>query len=112
NHNDMKGVVKELDIKAKLNLAQFYSEQLPTGETPRALEGPDVLSIKCNRCHGSNGGKPDPEKPRIAGQRQSYISSALNAYKNGDRINSTMQAMSTDLWTVEIEAIAAYYAGK
>ena len=112
NHSDMKGVVKELDIKAKLNLAQFYSEQSPTGETPRILEGPEVLSKKCNRCHGSNGGKPDPEKPRIAGQRQSYLSSALNAYKKGDRIHSTMQAMSSDLWTIEIDAIAAYYAGK
>ncbi len=112
NHNDMKGVVKELDIKAKLNLAQFYSEQSPTGETPRSLEGSEVLSKKCNRCHGSNGGKPDPEKPRIAGQRQSYLANALTAYKTGDRINSTMQAMAGELWKVEIDAIAAYYAGK
>ena len=112
NHKDMKGVVKELDIKAKLNRAQYYSEQSPAGETPRALEGPDVLSKKCNRCHGANGGKPDPEKPRIAGQRQSYLSTALNAYKKGDRLHSTMQAMSSDLWAVEIDAIAAYYSGK
>jgi cytochrome c553 len=112
NHSDMKGVAQELDIKAKLNLAQFYSEQSPTGEAPRALEGPDVLSKKCDRCHGENGGKPDPEKPRIAGQRQAYLSTALNAYKKGDRIHSTMQAMSSDLWSIEIDAIAAYYAGK
>lgn len=110
NHDDMKGVVQELDIKAELNLAQYYSQLTPKGEKPRALEGPDVLSKKCNRCHGGNGSQPDPEKPRIAGQRQTYLISSLNAYKKGDRINSLMQAMSTDLWTVEIEAIAAYYA--
>jgi len=110
NHSDMKGVVQELDIKAKLNLAQFYSEQSPAGETPRALEGPDVLSKKCNRCHGKNGGKPDPEKPRIAGQRQSYLVNTLTAYQKGDRSNSTMQAMTGELWKVEIEAIAAFYA--
>jgi len=112
NHKDMKGVVKELDIKAKLNLAQYYSEQPPTGEAPRALEGPDVLSKKCNRCHGENGSQPDPEKPRIAGQRQSYLANALTAYKMGDRNNSTMQAMAEELWKVEIEAIAAHYANK
>ena len=112
NHNDMKGVVQELDIKAKLNLAQFYSEQSPKGETPRAMEGPDVLSKKCNRCHGENGKQPGPEKPRIAGQRQSYLASAITAYKNGDRVNSMMQAMTGELWKVEIDAIAAYYAGK
>jgi len=108
----MKEVVQELDIKAKLNLAQFYSEQSPAGETPRALEGPDVLSKKCNRCHGESGSQPDPEKPRIAGQRQSYLANALTAYKMGDRNNSTMQAMAGELWKVEIEAIAAHYANK
>jgi cytochrome c553 len=112
NHSDMKGIAQELDIKAELNLAQFYSQLTPQGEKPRALEGPEVLSKKCGRCHGENGGKPNPDKPRIAGQRQAYLVSALNAYKKGDRTNSTMQAMSTNLWTVEIEAIAAYYAGK
>jgi cytochrome c553 len=112
NHSDMKGVAQELDIKAKLNLAQFYSEQSPTGETPRALEGPDVLSKKCNRCHGESGGKPNPERPRIAGQRQAYLVAALNAYKKGDRTKSMMQAMTGELWKIEIDAIAAYYAGK
>ncbi len=112
NHSDMKEIAQELDIKAKLNLAQFYSQLTPQGEKPRALEGPDVLSKKCDRCHGENGGKPDPEKPRIAGQRQAYLVSALNAYKKGDRTKSMMQAMSADLWTVEIEAIADYYARK
>lgn len=110
NHADMKNVAQELDKKAIRNLAQYYSEQIPKGEKPRALEGPEVLSKKCDRCHGKNGGIPNPEKPRIAGQRQSYLTHALSAYKNGDRSNSMMQAMSSDLWTVEIEAITAYYA--
>jgi cytochrome c553 len=112
SHSDMKGVAQELDIKDELNLAQYYSQLTAQGEKPRALEGPEILSKKCNRCHGTNGAKPNPDKPRIAGQRQSYLASALNAYKNGDRTHTTMQAMSVELWAVEIEAIAAYYASR
>ena len=112
NHADMKNVAQELNKKAINNLAQYYSEQNPKAERPLALQGPEVLSKKCDRCHGKNGGEPNPEKPRIAGQRQSYLITALNAYKKGDRTNSMMQAMSAELWAVEIKAIAEYYAGK
>lgn len=112
NHDIMKNAVVELDNKSIRNLAQYYSELDPEVETPRTLEGPDVLSKKCNRCHGHSGGEPDPGKPRIAGQRQSYLVSALSAYKAGDRANSMMQRMTKEMWLVEIEAIASYYANK
>ncbi|WP_455218155.1 c-type cytochrome [Kaarinaea lacus] len=111
-NGDMNGVAQELDKNAINNLAQYYSRLAPKGVAPRLLEGPDELSKKCDRCHGDNGANPDPDKPRIAGQRQSYLSSALHAYKKGDRTHSTMQAMTRDMWTVEIEAIAAFYAAK
>ena len=110
NHDDMKNAAKELNKNSVRNLAQFYSEQIPRGEKPRALEGPQTLSKKCGRCHGGNGSDPNPDTPRIAGQRQSYLTSALIAYKKGDRIKSTMQKMSMELWLVEIEAISEFYA--
>ena len=112
DQSDMKGVAQELDKTAIRNLSQYFSQLTPRGTAPRVLEGPEVLSKKCNRCHGDDGTKPDPEKPRIGGQKQSYLVSALKAYRKGDRIHSTMQAMTEDMWTVEIEAIAAYYAAK
>ena len=108
----MKGVVQELNKKTINNLAQYYSRLTPRGEPPRILEGPEVLSKKCDRCHGKDGKIPDPEKPRIGGQRQAYLVSALNAYKKGDRTHTTMHAMTKDMWTIELEAIAAYYAAK
>jgi cytochrome c553 len=108
----MKGVVQELDKKAINNLSQYFSQLAPKGASQRVLEGPEILSKKCNRCHGDDGTNPDPEKPRIGGQKQSYLVNALKAYRKGDRIHSTMQAMTEDMWTVEIEAIAAYYAAQ
>ncbi len=112
NHKDMKNIIQELDKKSIRNLAQHYVQQTLKGDTPRTPEAPEDLAKKCGHCHGENGSKPDPEKPRIAGQRQSYLAKALTAYKNGDRINSIMQAMSAELWDVEIEAIATHYASQ
>lgn len=112
NNGDMQGVAQELDDKSISNLAQYFSQLTPKADPPRPLEGPDVLSEKCNRCHGDDGAHPDPEKPRLAGQRRTYLMNALKAYRSGDRIHSTMQAMAGNMWTVEIGAIASYYAGK
>ena len=112
NHKDMKNAVKDLDSDAIKNLAQFFAQKVPTSSKPRLPEPPNVMAEKCGRCHGDSGASPDPGKPRIAGQRQSYIVSSLLAYKNGTRTSSMMRAMSQDLWLVEIEAIAAHYAGR
>jgi cytochrome c553 len=112
NQKDMNNVANKLGKPAIQSLAQHFAQLSPMSEKPRQLEGPETLSKKCDRCHGKDGLQPNPEKPRIGGQRQSYLLSALHAYKNGNRSISMMHKMSEDLWEVELEAIAAYYATK
>ena len=109
-HEDMKNAVQELDKTAMRNIAKFYAQLTPKGSAVHVPEAPEALAQKCNRCHGENGQGSDDDKLRLDGQRQSYLVKALLAYKNGERINSMMQAMSAELGIVEIEAIAAYYA--
>jgi cytochrome c553 len=113
-HEDMRGVVAELDNKALRNVAAYFARQsAKPAPAPRMMEAPEVLAEKCTRCHGKDGREPvAPDKPRIAGQRQDYLLKALQAYHRGERIHSTMQAMSGVLSLVEMEAIAAYYAAK
>ncbi len=110
NHEDMKNAVQDLDDKSIKQLAQYYAQLTPVSAKPRLPESPTVMLEKCDRCHGGSGASPDPGKPRIAGQRRSYIVSSLLAYKYGTRTNSMMRAMAKDLWLVEIEAIATHYA--
>ena len=112
SQKDMVNAVKDLDVAAVKNLAQYYSQLIPVARKPRTPEGPQEMAQKCNRCHGDDGAKPDPGKPRISKQRKSYIVSSLLAYKNGDRTNSIMEAMSKELWLVEIDAIATYYSSR
>lgn len=111
-HSDMKSAAQELDKKSMKNLADYYSVLAPKNSPVHVMESPEVLSQKCNHCHGENGNNPDDDKPRIAGQRRDYLVKALIAYKGKKRLNSIMQNMAGELSQVEIEAIAAYYTRK
>lgn len=111
-HDDMKNAVLALDKKAMRKLANYYSRLPAQKPTVHVMEAPEILAQKCDRCHGKDGGKPDADKPRIAGQRQAYLVKALLAYRNKERQNSMMYNMVAELSRVEIEAIAAYYAGQ
>lgn len=113
DNSDMQGAVEELDSKAIDRLAHYYASLIPKASPTHTMEAPEILAQKCNRCHGEDGRHPDTDtKPRIAGQRQSYMVKALLAYKTGERPSNLMDAMAGDLALTEIEAIAAYYAHK
>lgn len=106
----MKDAATALDQTAINTLANYYSRLAPKQASVRRMEAPEVLAQKCDRCHGKNGGEPDPDKPRIAGQRRDYLIKAINAYQNKTRINSMMYNMTAELSQTEVEAIADFYS--
>ncbi|RYZ12958.1 MAG: cytochrome c4 [Comamonadaceae bacterium] len=68
----------------------------------------------CVGCHGIPGYQasfPEVHKvPKISGQSESYIRSALTAYKAGDRKHPTMRAIADSLSEQDIANLAAYYS--
>jgi len=69
------------------------------------------LIYTCNGCHGVPGyanAYPNYPVPRIAGQNQQYIISALHEYKAGERKHPTMMAQAQSLSDQDIQDIAAY----
>jgi len=68
----------------------------------------------CVGCHGIVGYQasfPEIHKvPMIAGQSATYIVTALNAYRGGDRKHPTMRAVAASLSDQDIADLAAYYA--
>ncbi len=110
DHNEMKNAVNELSADDVLNVAAWYATQTPRKVDVRLPEAPDVLAKKCDKCHGERGYSSDESKPRLAGQRETYLVKALNTYQRGERTHSAMHAMADILSAVEINAIAAYYA--
>jgi len=75
--------------------------------------GAEKVSM-CIGCHGIEDYRTAfPEVysvPRIGGQSEQYIISALNAYKKGDRNHPTMRGIAASLSDQDIADVAAYYA--
>jgi cytochrome c553 len=69
----------------------------------------------CEGCHGIPGYKtayPDVyHVPKLGGQTASYLASALNAYKSGQRKHPSMRGIAGSLSDKDIADLAAYYAG-
>jgi cytochrome c553 len=87
--------------------------QAPAAKGDAAAGKQKAVAI-CSGCHGVSGTKTAyPEVynvPKIGGQNEAYIASALKAYRGGERYNQTMKALASGLTDKEIVDIAAYYA--
>lgn len=67
----------------------------------------------CMGCHGAPGMRnayPGYRVPKLGGQHDFYIVSALKAYKDGQRSHPTMQAQAAGLSEQDMEHIAAYFS--
>jgi cytochrome c553 len=68
----------------------------------------------CQGCHGIEGWRTAyPEVfhvPRIGGQHEAYLYSALQAYKKGDRLHPSMRAIAGSLSDKDMQDLAAFYA--
>lgn len=72
-----------------------------------------VLAYTCHGCHGVPDYKnayPNFRVPKLGGQNEAYIVSALNAYAKGERPHPTMHAQAATLTDQERADIAAFLA--
>ncbi|NIR29929.1 MAG: cytochrome c [Gammaproteobacteria bacterium] len=64
----------------------------------------------CAACHGMDGLSTQPIYPKLAGQNEVYLVSALKAYKSGARDNPIMKPMVAPLSGQDMENLAAYFS--
>ena len=85
--------------------AQDIKGDAKAGETKNAM---------CIGCHGIIGYQasfPEVHKvPKISGQSEKFIASALNAYKKGERKHPSMRGIAASLTDQDIADLSAYYA--
>jgi cytochrome c len=68
------------------------------------------LAAECAACHRPDtAGGAIPSLHRLPYDR---LVAALEAYRDGTRVNPTMQAVARSLGDAEIEALAAYFSGR
>lgn len=110
----MKTMATPLDSVTMSNIALYFALQKPAkASTPapgNAAAG-QTASAPCAACHGANGVSGNPATPSLAGQDAKYLDSALHAYKDGKRENTTMKALAAGLDDATMQNLGAYYAG-
>ena len=89
-------------------LSLFSATNLMAVELTRINQ---IISDKCQHCHGLNGEASNVLYPRLAGQHKDYMVKQLKNFRSGERIG-TMNEMAADLKDDEIEELAEYFSQK
>jgi cytochrome c553 len=112
--------VQRLAMSIPLALVAVLSMSLVATEL-RAQDGEvdagQSKSTACAACHGPDGNAaPTPQGtptwPSLAGQHAKYIVRQLNAYKNRERPDASMQGFAATLSEQDMADIAAYYSAQ
>jgi cytochrome c553 len=96
--------------KALVFLVAFIFSALASATFAGDATAGKAKSVTCAGCHGANGISNNPMWPNLAGQKQAYLASALQMYRDGRRKNAMMSAMAKNLTDADIANLAAYYA--
>lgn len=76
---------------------------------PKAIR--HVVEQNCMRCHGADGnGRGNAAFPKIAGQREEYLYSAMRAYAEGARASGIMGPIAAGLDDESVRGLARYYS--
>ena len=98
-------------VAAVATVAPAVAQDAKPGDQ-KAGEIKASMCIGCHNIPGYQASFPEIYKvPKIAGQGAKYISSALAAYRKGDRKHPTMRAIAITLNDQDIADVAAFYEG-
>ncbi len=71
-----------------------------------------IVGERCHLCHGRDGQSASAVYPRLAGQHAEYLAKQLGDFKAGRRRSEAMQPQVEGLEEADIQALAAFFAGK
>jgi cytochrome c553 len=110
--NDMKFAANLLAVGLGLAaLTGTASAETPGEKDAKYGKTPVAMCIGCHGIEGYKASFPNVYLvPKISGQSQKYLESALQAYRKGDRNHPSMKAIAGSLTDAEISALAAYYS--
>ncbi|MFA5081425.1 MAG: c-type cytochrome [Hydrogenophilaceae bacterium] len=77
-----------------------------------AVENIELLARTCNNCHGLDGVSVGATMPSIGGLPRAYLSKIMKEWKYDKRSAATMNRIVKGFSDDEIDALAAYFAGK
>lgn len=99
---------------AVFGLGLLAAMSMSTAGAADAAKG-KVLAYTCHGCHGVPDYKnayPVYRVPKLGGQNEAYLVSALTAYANGDRPHPTMHAQAVTLNAEDRANVAAFLSAE
>lgn len=117
-HETMQAQASTLSDQDIADVAAFFAGFVGDAERGRSraseaqIEAGRTKSTTCVACHGAEGVAAAPQWPNLAGQHESYLTVALEQYKNGTRADLVMGPLMTPLDDTAIEELAAFFASK
>lgn len=103
--------MKRLSVMVVAGVLLFASGMSSAGR-PDPDAGKEKAKLVCAACHGLTGISLIRTYPNLAGQKEKYLISQLEAYRDGRRINEeAMSPLAAELSDQDIKNLAAYYTG-
>jgi cytochrome c553 len=110
--------VKFTSDVALVKVAAYYASldppQPPAGAAPTFLDpvlaGKTAAAAACAGCHGEAGVTTTPGFPSLVALTPQYLTTAMKAYRSGQRQNDTMKSMLAAIGDADIDHIALFYA--
>jgi cytochrome c553 len=77
---------------------------------PTLADPPPAQLGLCAACHHEDGRAGVPGTPKLAGQDETYLRDALDAYRKRERDHAAMQAIAGALSDRDVAELARWYA--
>lgn len=116
-HAALQELFSSLPEQELANVAAFYAG-LPRIVPAAPASAADLQKAKaaaatvCASCHGEDGNAGKPGVPTLAGQHRDYLFTAMQAYKDGRRRHPVMDAQFSQIDSMGLQHLAAYYASQ
>lgn len=101
-----KGALRALSVLAAVTL--LAGQTLAAGDANAGAE----KASTCAACHGKDGNSVNPQWPSLAGQNESYLIAALQAFRDGSRSDILMGAQAASLSEQDMADLSAYFAAQ
>jgi cytochrome c553 len=94
-----------------MNVAQA-SDVATTQTMEGDAEAGKTKSTVCAACHGADGNSTVAIWPKLAGQSENYLRHQITAFRDGDRVDPSMQPMVANLSDQDVADLAAYFSSQ
>jgi cytochrome c553 len=113
----MNTSVRFISDDALVKVAAYYASLDPAQPGPGAapayldpVQAGKTAAAACAGCHGEAGASKTPGIPSLVGLDPQYLTTAMKAYRSGQRKNDTMKSMLAAAGDADINHLALYYA--